>query len=193
MLTPFRSAASSWSFVLSAVLVAACSSDPAQPTGAAATGTTGSGGTAATGASTSGGDAASTTASGTTGTGAAELVCDPPGYKPTNPEKLAIGKVTATIVDLEGNPAPNVVVFVCGTDICSLPGTSDAAGAVALSVNATEVDPAFKYGDARTFAKLLIPVKAGDTDFGTLTTGALPSVGADFVPGKSAISGEDRK
>ena len=78
---------------------------------------------------------------------------------------------------------------VCGTDLCIF-GKTGALGVVNEPVNQPLVKPAFKYGDARTFAKMLIPVKAGDNDFGTLTTAALPAAGVPFAAGKALISGD---
>jgi hypothetical protein len=175
-------------FPLGAVLtVAACSSDPAQTTSS-----TGPGGSASTGTTTTtSAGGGSSTSTGATGTGGAAPVCTAPGYPDPNPAKLAIGKVTATVVDLAGKAVPdNLPGQVCGTDLCLTGVTGNMTGDVNVQVNKTLVKPAFKYGDARTFAKLLIPVKAGDTAFGTLTTAALPVTGVDFAVGKPLTSGD---
>jgi hypothetical protein len=177
-------------FPLAAVLtLGACSSDPAQKfnftgTGGSSTGT----GQMTTSTSAGGGSA---TSSGATGTGGGDISCVGPGYKDPNPPELAIGKVTATIVDLAGNPVPDKLPGqVCGTDECLTGVTANMTGAVTVIANKTLVKPAFKYGDARTFAKLLIPVKAGDTAFGTLTTAALPVNGVDIAVGTPLVSGD---
>jgi hypothetical protein len=47
------------------------------------------------------------------------------------------------------------------------------------------------YGDALQWPLLLVPVPPGPTvNLGTLVTGALPSMGAAFVPGGDAVSGD---
>jgi hypothetical protein len=172
---------------LAAVLaMAACSSDPANPTAS-----TGSGGSTGTGQmSTSSVGGSSSTSTGATGTGGSENACKGSDFADPNAPKVMIGTVSAKIVDLTGQPVPkDLSAQVCGTDICIF-GKTGALGAVNEPVNQSLVKPAFKYGDARTFAKMLIPVKAGDNDFGVLTTGALPAAGVDFVAGKALVSGD---
>lgn len=168
--------------------VAACSSDSTQTT----TTTTGTGGSTSTGemVTSAGGGTSTGTGSSASGTGGASAACTGSDYSDPNAPKLKIGVVTAKIVDLQGMPVPaNLSAQTCGIDIC-ITGTTNAMGAVTEQVNQTLVKPAFKYGDARTFAKMLVPVVAGNNDFGTLTTAALPAVGVAFAPGKALTSGE---
>lgn len=168
--------------------MAACSSDPAQTT--ASTGAGGSTGTGELSTSSAGGSTPTGTSTGATGTGGSENACMGSDFTDPNAPKVKIGTVSAKIVDLTGQPVPkDLSAQVCGTDIC-ISGTTGALGAVTEMVNQTLVKPAFKYGDARTFAKMLIPVKAGDTDFGTLTTAALPATGVAFAAGKALVSGD---
>ena len=166
--------------------MAACSSDPAEPT--ASTGTGGSTGTGQTATTSVGGG--TSTSTGATGTGGGESACVGSDFSDPNAPKVQIGTVSAKIVDLTGQPVPkDLSAQVCGTDIC-ITGKTGALGAVSEMVNQPLVKPAFKYGDARTFAKMLIPVKAGDTDFGVLTTAALPAAGVAFAAGKALVSGD---
>jgi hypothetical protein len=178
-------------FSLTSVLaIAACSSDSTQTTTSTGTGgSTGSG--EMTTSSVGGGTSASTgTSTGATGTGGAEVACMGSDFSDPNAAKLMIGTISAKIVDLAGQPVPkDLSAQVCGTDIC-ITGVTNALGSVTEQVNQNLVKPAFKYGDARTFAKMLIPVKAGSTDFGVLTTAALPVAGVDFAPGKTMVSGD---
>ncbi len=172
---------------LAAVLaIAACSSDPAQPTGS-----TGSGGSTGTGEmSTSSVGGSSSTSTGATGTGGGESACPGSDFTDPNAPKVNVGTVSAKIVDLTGQPVPkDLSAQVCGTDICIF-GKTGALGVVNEPVNQPLVKPAFKYGDAHKFAKMLIPVVAGNNDFGVLTTGALPASGVAFVEGKALVSGD---
>lgn len=170
----------------SVLAIAACSSDSTQTS--TTTGAGGGSGTTTTTTSSVGGGGATST--GATGTGGAENACTGSDFSDPNAAKVMIGTISAKIVDLAGQPVPkDLSAQVCGTDIC-ITGTTNALGAVTEQVNQTLVKPAFKYGDARTFAKMLIPVKAGNTDFGVITTAALPAAGVDFVPGKTMVSGD---
>jgi hypothetical protein len=169
---------------LVALIAAACSSGSGEPTG------TGGGTGQTTGTMGTGGMGSTSTSTSATGTGGSENACVGSDFSDPNAPKVMIGTVSAKIVDLTGQPVPkDLSAQVCGTDICIF-GKTGALGAVNEPVNQSLVKPAFKYGDARTFAKMLIPVKAGDNDFGVLTTGALPAAGVDFVAGKALVSGD---
>jgi len=186
---------------LAAVLgAAACSSGTGEPTGT-------SGGTGQTSATGTGGAGTTTGAGGspTTGTGVAassgggggDIACKGPDYADPTAPKLKVGTVSAKIVDLSGNPAPSdLSVQVCGTNICfySKPGS---AGLFTVAGTADGLQkPLFKFGDARAFAKLGIPVTMtgmdamGNTSFGTVTTAALPTSGVAMAAGKAATSGD---
>jgi hypothetical protein len=181
---------------LAAVLgAAACSSGAGEPTGtggaAAQTTATSAGSTGTTG------DVGSSTSTGAAGTGGGDVACKGPDYADPNAPKLKVGTVTAKIIDLGGNPAPSdLSVQVCGTNLCfySKPG-SMGLFTVAASADALQ-KPLFKFGDARGFAKLGIPVIAmgmdpmGNTSFGTLTTAALPTTGVALAAGKASTSGD---
>jgi hypothetical protein len=179
-----------------AVLVAAaCSSGSGNPTGTGgATGQTT--GTGTTGPETTGTGGSSTT-TGATGTGGGDIACKGSDYSDPTAPKVKIGIVTAKIVDLLGQPAPDdFSVQVCGTNLCffSKPGSM---GQFTVLGTATGLQkPVFKFGDAIGFAKLGMPVTAADIDamgntaFGTLTTAALPANGAALAPGKAATSGD---
>jgi hypothetical protein len=105
--------------------------------------------------------------------------------------------VTATIVDETGAPVVGQPTFICGTDICSKAGTTSANGGVTLTTTiATMKSPAFKFGDAITYAEMAVPLKTADTDFTTvgthvLATGKLSDKpGAPLTPGMNATSGD---
>jgi hypothetical protein len=174
---------------------AACSSGTGEPTGTggadAQTTATGTGGAGTTGT----GDSSTSTAA--TGTGGGDIACKGPDYADPAAPKLKVGTVSAKIVDLAGNPAPSELsVQVCGTNLCyySKPG-SMGLFTVAAAADALQ-KPVFKFGDARAFAKLGIPVTMtgmdamGNTAFGTLTTAALPTTGVALEPGKTVTSAE---
>ena len=176
---------------------AACSSGTGEPTGTggeAAQTTTTATGTGSAGTTGAGGASTSTAAS---GTGGGAVSCKGPDYADPAAPKLKVGTVSAKIVDLAGQPAPSgLSVQVCGTNICfySKPGSM---GLFTVSGTAEGLQkPVFKFGDARAFAKLGIPVTMtgmdamGNTTFGTLTTAALPVTGAAMAPGKAATSGD---
>ena len=179
---------------LAAVLGAAgWSSSPSEPTGTGGEPQT----TSTSAAGTTGAGGGGSTSTGAAGTGGGDVACKGPDYADPTTPKLKVGTVSAKIVDLAGNPAPaDLSVQVCGTNLCFY---SKAGSMGQFSVAATAdglQKPVFKFGDARAFAKLGIPVTVtgmdamGNTMFGTLTTAALPTSGAALAAGKAATSGE---
>ncbi len=143
----------------------------------------GSGGTGGTGGDTS------TGATGGGGSGGAPMECEGPGFGGNEPD-VAIGVLTASVVDQDGMPAANTSAQVCGTDVCFAETTS-AAGTVTVTVNDTLKAPAFKYGDGLGYAKIAIVLPAGDSDYQNVVTAKLPEIGTgdSLVPGASAKSG----
>jgi hypothetical protein len=164
--------------MIAAVLAAAaCSSSPSTGTG---------GGTSSSTAGSTSGTGASSSA--TTGSGGSAMVCPGMGFGGTE-TPVAGGSVTATIIDEKGMPVADQPVFICGTDICSPPGKTDATGHVTISTSLMMKKPAFKFGDAVLYAELAIPLTTPMITFPTVGTGKLPATGAAFAAGGDAISG----
>lgn len=164
--------------------VAACGGDDGSGGSGGTGGTGGDGGTGG-----SGGQTTTTTAKGGGGSGGAPMECEGPGYEGNEPT-VAVGVVSATIVDQNGSPAANDAVQLCGLDICEY-ATTSASGAVAFNANKNLKKPAFKLGDGLIFAKLAILVGDGDTNFPEIRTALLPAPGQGdaFAAGASAKSG----
>ncbi len=118
--------------------------------------------------------------------------CEPgPSYADPSLAAVEIGTVTARLVDLEGAPAADVLVTVCGVDVCSPPALSNGNGDVAAGLSSALKKPAFKYGDGfeyGRFALLLDPDPDG-VDLGTVSLPRLPALGATLGPGTAAASG----
>lgn len=156
------------------LLSAACSSEPADsdPGNGGSTGSAGS-------------------ASGSAGKPSSGVERCPSGTNPrsaVNP--LTVGVVSGSLVDELGEPTTAGLVQVCGTDICRNADVADNgkfADDVAGPINA----PACKFGDGFTWAKLAVPIGAGNNELGTLVTVRLPDYadGAPLVPGETAQSG----
>lgn len=151
------------------------------------TSTGGSGGTGTTGGS--GGNTSTSSSGGAGGSGGAPVECEGPGFG-GNEKEVAIGVVKATVVDQDGNPAVNVAVQACGTDIC-ITEQSNASGSAVVNVNDTLTQPAFKYGDGITHAKFASLLAAGDSTFTDVVTLTLPPAGQGdaFAAGAAAESG----
>lgn len=158
---------------LCCLVAAACSSDPA----ASDSSQGGTGGTAAT--STGGaGKAGATTKS-----------C-PRGDNPRSAvEPTALGLVSGSIVDEQGEPTRAGLVQVCGTDICRNADVGED-GTFADRVEGPINVPACKFGDGLSWAKLAVPLVEGDNELGTLVTVRLPDYadGVPLVPGETATS-----
>jgi hypothetical protein len=102
----------------------------------------------------------------------------------------AVASVSATIVDTTGAPVSGEPAIVCGIDACTAPATTSASGAVTVGSGLlTMAKPMFRYGDALTWPRFLVPVTAATTTLGMLVTAPLPAMGAPWVPGGSASSG----
>lgn len=182
---------------LIALIAAACSSGSGSPTGTGGTPgqTTGTeAGTTTTGSAGTGG---ASTSSGAAGTGGGDIACKGSDYSDPNAPKLKVGTVSVKIVDLLGNPAPDKFsVQVCGVNLCSYAEPKSNGQFVVLGLAFPLQQPLFKFGDARAFAKLAIPITAASLDamgneaFGTLITAALPVDGAVMASGKTASSGD---
>jgi hypothetical protein len=167
---------------------------------------TGTGGSAATTSSShSGTGAGSTSSSGVTtgssssgGTGGTAMTC-PPAMKYGGGETPVVGTktVTAKVVDETGAPVTaGQPVYICGIDKCS-PATQTAAdGTVTISTTDTMTKPAFKVGDATSYAEIAIPLTGPTLDLtagGTkvISTAKLAdAAGVALTPGSSATSGD---
>jgi hypothetical protein len=162
-------------FALSLFLVA-CGSDPLakEPTDAGNGGTGGSGGGARC-------------PDGPTGSDVCE---DGPGYGETA-TAIDVGSVRATIVDAEGAPIEGLLVFICGTLVCSMPETTDAEGSVTIGFSEPIVKPAFKYGDGLEVGRFatLLDEGTSQVELGTIGTPRLPAPGACLAPGTTVESG----
>lgn len=94
------------------------------------------------------------------------------------PEKL--GSVSGQIVDEQGQPTSSGLVQICGRDIC-INARVTSNGKLAEQVDQTLDSPACKWGDGFEWAKLALPLEAGDSELGTLTTARLPDY-SEAVP-----------
>lgn len=159
-------------------LSVACSSDktPDEP---GAGGETSSGGTSNAGSTSSAGKGA-------------EL--EPSCPKGTNPygdaKPTAISSVNGQIVDEQGKPTSSGLVQICGRDLC-LKAEVGNNGKLAENPNKTLDTPALKWGDGFGWAKVAVPLAAGDSELGTLIATPLPSFteGVPLMAGTSASSG----
>ncbi len=161
---------------LTLILTCACSSDPAEaPAGA--------------GAAPNGGAASAGGDGGTGGPGETGR-CEEGSFPGSVTESVAVGSVTALIVDEAGEPTSAGLVQVCGKDLCINARVGDD-GKVGEDVQRDMDAPALKVGDGAAWAKVAFAIGAGDSELGTLATARLPDFadGASFAPGTSISSG----
>jgi len=117
--------------------------------------------------------------------------CRGPGYYEATP-KVQVLHISATVVDENGNPVPNMWAYACGTDLC-IKGTTDETGIVVIDTDQQQVKPAFKYGDGRTHAKFALLLSGDspiDVDLGEqrTVTFARAESDAELAPGLTASS-----
>jgi hypothetical protein len=112
----------------------------------------------------------------------------------TNPfaaaKPLSLGLISGQLVDAQGEPTSAGLVQICGKDICINARVGDN-GKLAEGVGKTLDTPACKFGDGLTWGKLAVPLEAGDSALGTLTTPRLPEFAdaVPFTPGQAITSG----
>ncbi|MEM1033641.1 MAG: hypothetical protein AAF928_14780 [Myxococcota bacterium] len=167
----------------------ACSSSDGTDDGAGASGTTG------TNAGGTGGGSATTTmsggpGSGTGASGAGGPSCDTPN-PPHGGNEFVPGSVTGRVLDQDGNPAANIRVQLCGTDICLVDATAGADGTVNMNGgDETAIDPAFKYGKGgKSFAKFAAPMGGPDVAYGDVNVIAMPQAGVALAAGDITSNG----
>ncbi len=188
----FRSACS---VLVLAVCLSACggSSGDDQAGGGSSNG--GSGGTIVAG----GGAGGNGTGGNDAGAGGGPECAPGPGHTSTDPAHL-VKTFVGSVIDLDGNPAKQMLATVCGVDICIYGSTDDQGKVVTCdkqtNVCATGINPnqeirrpAFKYGDGLGYAKFaqLLPTDTSDYDVGVVTTAALPPMSA----GTAIVAGGD--
>jgi hypothetical protein len=141
-----------------------------------------------TGEDNAGGSAGSSGTAGTGGSGPRSCPVGP--GRETATEEVHVGFVSGSIVDEQGEPTSSGLVQVCGKDQC-LNADVPETGELYKRVNASMLAPACKFGNGKAWGKLAIPLAAGDSELGTLTTVTLPpfSSAAALEAGKSASSG----
>jgi hypothetical protein len=118
-------------------------------------------------------------------------VCDEgPNYADDTLPAKDVGTVSARLVSDGGEPAADVLVTVCGVDVCSRPEHSDAEGDVAVSFTTPVKKAAFKYGDGLVYAEFALPLEdvADGIELGELHLPRFPATGSPIVPGRRSES-----
>lgn len=155
---------------LGALALGGCSSSqPLQSASTAGSGNAGSGGSASGGAPS----------------------CTAPGYH-TDAAPTQIDEVDAQVRDPSGNAVPNLLVQVCGLDVC-VNGTTNSAGKTTVAPGVKLERPAFKYGDGFGYAKLAAALGSDATqDLGAIVALPLPSdiEGAAFTTSGAVSNGD---
>jgi hypothetical protein len=164
---------SAWLLLSTTLLGLGCSSDPAA--------------SEAGGGTSSGGSAA---AAGKGGGGHAQSCPLGPGEE-TESEVLEVGVVSGQLVDENGEPTSSGLVQICGKDVCINADVLDD-GKLLQDIGQGMLAPACKFGNGKQWGKLALPIAAGDSELGTLTTVSLPAFdeGAALAPGEDATSGD---
>ena len=132
--------------------------------------------------------------SGASGGNGGKAQCDAgPGYgEPVEAQELA--SVSATLLDVDGDPVADEVFFVCGVDLCSPPARTGKDGrvTVAPATPLVEKKPAAKFGEGILTPRfaVLLP-RETVIDLGVVHTVRLPALssGAPLVAGAEATSG----
>lgn len=179
-----------WNALVFPVLVASCSTSPANPEGGGAAspdGGAGAGGDPG-GASAGGGAGA-----GSEGGGDCTFVPDPVGecastWTKDSEPSLDTGLVSGRVVDPQGSPMSGVAIQVCGTDNC-LYGESASDGTFSVQ-GGSLLKPLLKWGDGRNTAKRGLRITEPDPFVGDVVTDVLPAGAGIFAAGATLTVGD---
>ena len=176
---------------------AACGGDE----GSGGSGGSGTGTGTATGTGTGTGTGAGMGGAGTgtaTGTGmGCENSCDPPEPANEDIDYPVTGNVIGQVLDQNGQPAVDVAVDVCGTNICQFGKTIADGTFVTDSGDNTIKDVRLLYGTGKVFNKMGARLPSCDAqscdapDVGTINIIRFPDFaeGVEMVPGTDASQG----
>jgi hypothetical protein len=117
--------------------------------------------------------------------------CTGPGYA-KSVTAAAFNGLSATVVDENGDPVPNLSAQACGINVC-INKKTDGYGVAHITDRQPLTKGAFKYGGGQKYARIALPLDLPAAD--TITLGEQrtvafdpPSDGAPMEPGKSATS-----
>jgi len=110
---------------------------------------------------------------------------DPCQGDPDHEGAVCVETMDVTLVDEQGAPIEGVIVYCCGTDICSEPVATDAEGKAHIEVNAYMLKPAFKIIGGGKYISFAAPLPEGQTKvtFPTTTLVKMPDEGVAFEIG----------
>jgi hypothetical protein len=131
-----------------------------------------------------GSTATSTSSSSSSSSGGQAIECKETKV-PGSGQSAKVGTVIANAVDTSGAPVQDVLVQLCGLNLC-LGDTTNGAGYVNVNGNGFDIiQPAFKVGDGLIYARMLRPLGPGDVVFDPFVTPKLPPLaeGAKLAAG----------
>jgi hypothetical protein len=119
------------------------------------------------------------------------VTCDDGPNYATDLTPEDVGTVSATLLADGVTPAADVLVTVCGVDVCSRPAHSDADGEVSVTFDTPVSKPAFKYGDGLVYGEFALPLEdaAEGLELGELFLPRLPETGSPIAAGRRSESG----
>lgn len=106
-------------------------------------------------------------------------------------DPVRVDRLTAKVVDADGNPAADELAQVCGLDLC-INAMTDQAGNVDVRPAASLLKPAFKYGSGFGYAQFAFGLSGSPEHFlGEMLTVKLPGreTGQRLKAGASSSSG----
>lgn len=118
-----------------------------------------------------------------------------PGSCPAAPgygggTSLSVTSASATVTSPLGAQLAAIPAQIVGINLASEVDLTSINGSVTVNgPPATLQRPVFRYGDARTYVELAVPLTAATTNLGVLVTDALPSSGAPLTAGTTATVG----
>ncbi len=108
----------------------------------------------------------------------------------TTPNTVCVAQVQASLVDTHGAPIAGENLLVCGDNLCSLPGRTDAQGKTSIFLCEAMVLPALKFLGGADFVSFASAVSQETSTFAPITLFSLPATGPAFpAAGGTVTSG----
>jgi hypothetical protein len=116
--------------------------------------------------------------------------CDPGCPASTLADATCVSTVQASLVDGTGAPVAGQALLVCGDNLCSLPGVTNAQGAAEFQLCEQMVYPALKFLAGASYVSFATAVSQANTTFSPITVFPLPATGDAFpTAGGTVTSG----
>jgi hypothetical protein len=104
------------------------------------------------------------------------------------PNTICVASVQAELVNASGGPVAGQDLLVCGYNLCSLPGKTDAQGSAHFFLCQAMATPALKFLGGASYVSFAAAITQTDTAFAPITLVPLPATGPAFPPAGGTVT-----